>query len=37
VVGLVSLLVLLRIVRSGQLALFSIYLVPLAVISFILL
>jgi undecaprenyl-diphosphatase len=36
-VGLVSLLLLLKIIRSGQLALFSIYLVPLAVISFILL
>jgi undecaprenyl-diphosphatase len=37
VVGLVSLVLLLRVVRRGQLALFSIYLVPLAVVSFILL
>jgi undecaprenyl-diphosphatase len=37
VVGLLSLLLLLRVVRKGQLAVFSIYLVPLAVISFILL
>jgi undecaprenyl-diphosphatase len=37
VIGLLSLLLLLRVLRKGQLALFSIYLVPLAVISFILL
>jgi undecaprenyl-diphosphatase len=37
VIGLLSLLLLLRVVRRGQLALFSIYLIPLAVISFILL
>jgi undecaprenyl-diphosphatase len=36
-IGLLSLLLLLRVVRKGQLALFSIYLIPLAVISFILL
>lgn len=37
VIGLLSLIVLLRVVRKGQLAVFSIYLVPLAVVSFILL
>jgi undecaprenyl-diphosphatase len=37
VIGLLSLILLLRVVRRGQLALFSIYLVPLGVISFILL
>jgi undecaprenyl-diphosphatase len=37
VVGLLSLLALLRILRQGRLALFSAYLIPLAVISFILL
>jgi undecaprenyl-diphosphatase len=37
VVGLLSLIALLRIVRQGRLALFSAYLIPLAVISFILL
>jgi undecaprenyl-diphosphatase len=37
VIGLFSLILLLRLVRNGQLAVFSIYLVPLAVISFILL
>jgi undecaprenyl-diphosphatase len=37
VVGLLSLVLLLRVVRKGQLAIFSIYLVPLAVVSFILL
>jgi undecaprenyl-diphosphatase len=37
VVGLLSLILLLRVVRRGQLALFSIYLVPLSVASFILL
>jgi len=37
VVGLLSLILLLRVVRKGQLAVFSIYLVPLAVVSFILL
>jgi undecaprenyl-diphosphatase len=36
-VGMVSLLLLLSVVRRGRLALFSIYLVPLAVISFLLL
>jgi undecaprenyl pyrophosphate phosphatase UppP len=37
VTGLLSLILLLRVVRRGQLAVFSIYLVPLSVISFILL
>jgi undecaprenyl-diphosphatase len=37
VTGLLSLILLLRVVRKGQLAVFSIYLVPLSVISFILL
>jgi undecaprenyl-diphosphatase len=37
VVGLISLLLLLTVVRKGRLALFSIYLVPLAVVTFILL
>lgn len=37
VVGLISLLLLLRVVRKGRLALFSIYLVPLAVVAFFLL
>jgi undecaprenyl-diphosphatase len=37
VIGLLSLILLLRVVRRGQLAVFSIYLVPLSVISFILL
>ena len=37
VVGLLSLILLLRVVRKGQLAVFSVYLVPLAVVSFILL
>ena len=37
VVGLLSLILLLRVVRKGQLAVFSIYLVPLAVASFVLL
>ncbi|UCF97427.1 MAG: undecaprenyl-diphosphate phosphatase [Spirochaetaceae bacterium] len=37
VIGLLSLLLLLRVVRSGRLALFSIYLIPLGVISLILL
>jgi undecaprenyl-diphosphatase len=37
VIGLLSLILLLRVVRKGQLAVFSIYLVPLSVISFILL
>lgn len=37
VVGLFSLILLLRVVRKGQLAVFSVYLVPLAVVSFILL
>ena len=36
-VGLIALLLLLRVVRKGRLALFSIYLVPLAVVTFILL
>jgi undecaprenyl-diphosphatase len=36
-VGLLSLLLLLRVVRKGKLAVFGIYLIPLAVISFILL
>ena len=36
-VGLLSLILLLRVVRKGRMAVFSIYLVPLAVISFILL
>jgi undecaprenyl-diphosphatase len=36
VVGLISLLLLLSVVRKGRLALFSIYLVPLAVVTFIL-
>lgn len=36
-VGLLSLVLLLRVVRKGRLAVFSIYLVPLAVASFILL
>ncbi len=36
-IGLLSLLLLLRVVRKGRLALFSIYLIPLGVISFILL
>jgi len=36
VVGLISLLLLLRVVRKGRLALFSIYLVPLALVTFIL-
>ena len=37
VVGLISLLLLLTVIRKGRLALFSIYLVPLAVATFILL
>jgi undecaprenyl-diphosphatase len=37
VVGLISLLLLLRVLRKGRLVLFSIYLVPLAVVTFILL
>ena len=36
-VGLIALLLLLRVVRKGRLAMFSIYLVPLAVVTFILL
>jgi undecaprenyl-diphosphatase len=37
VIGLLALMLLLRVVRKGQLAVFSIYLVPLAVASFLLL
>ena len=37
VIGLISLKVLLRVVRKGQLAVFSIYLIPLAVVGLILL